>query len=70
MIFSEEAFALETELHNQLSEYKVNKVNNRKEYFKVPFEKIKALLLKMKMLVKVEGDQNDKSDKNDGKKVR
>ena len=25
-------------------EYKVNKVNNRKEYFKVPFEKIKALL--------------------------
>ena len=44
MIFSEEAFALETELHNQLSEYKVNKVNNRKEYFKVPFEKIKVLL--------------------------
>ena len=44
LIFSEEAFALETELHNQLSEYKVNKVNNRKEYFKVPFEKIKALL--------------------------
>ena len=34
------------------------------------FEKIKALLLKMKMLVRVEGDQNDKSDKNDGKKVR
>ena len=44
LIFSEEAFALETELHNQLSEYKVNKVNNRKEYFKVPFEKIKVLL--------------------------
>ena len=39
LIFSEEAFALETELHNQLSEYKVNKVNNRKEYFKVPFKK-------------------------------
>ena len=44
MIFSEEAFALETELHNQLSEYKVNKVNNRKEYFKVHLKKIKALL--------------------------
>ena len=44
LIFSEEAFALETELHNQLSEYKVNKVNNRKEYFKVPFEKIKVPL--------------------------
>ena len=34
------------------------------------FEKIKALLLKMKMLVRVEGDQNDKSDQNDGKKVK
>ena len=44
LIFSEEAFALETELHNQLANYKVNKVNGRKEYFKVPFEKIKELL--------------------------
>ena len=44
LIFSEEAFALETELHNQLAKYKVNKVNGRKEYFKVPFEKIKEIL--------------------------
>ena len=44
LIFSEEAFALETELHNQLSQYKVNKVNGRKEYFKVPFEIIKEIL--------------------------
>lgn len=44
LVFSNEAFALETELHNQLSQFKVNKVNNRKEYFKVPFEKIKTIL--------------------------
>lgn len=44
LIFSEEAFALETELHNQLAQYKVNKVNGRKEYFKVPFTKIKEIL--------------------------
>ena len=44
LIFSEEAFALETELHNQLANYKVNKVNGRKEYFKVPFAIIKEVL--------------------------
>lgn len=44
LIFSEEAFALETELHKELEQYKVNKVNGRKEYFKVPFSQIKDLL--------------------------
>lgn len=44
LIFSEEAFALENELHNKFAKYKVNKVNGRKEYFKVPFAEIKAVL--------------------------
>lgn len=44
LIFSEEAFALETELHNQLANYKVNKVNGRKEYFRVPFDEIRNIL--------------------------
>ena len=44
LIFSEEAFALETELHNKFDKYKVNKLNNRKEYFKVPFAEIKKVL--------------------------
>ena len=43
LIFSEEAFALETELHNELANYKVNKVNGRKEYFKGSFDKIKGI---------------------------
>ena len=44
LVFSEEAFALETELHNQLAEFKVNKFNGRKEYFRVPFDRIKEIL--------------------------
>lgn len=50
LIFSEEAFALETELHNQLAHYKVNKVNGRKEYFKVSFEEIRNILATHKEL--------------------
>ncbi|HFU3854498.1 TPA: DUF4041 domain-containing protein [Streptococcus suis] len=44
LIFSEEAFALESELHNKFEAYKVNKINGRKEYFRVPFVKIKEVL--------------------------
>lgn len=51
LIFSEEAFALETELHNQLAHYKVNKVNGRKEYFKVPFDEIRSILVDHKELM-------------------
>lgn len=50
LIFSEEAFTLETELHNQLANYKVNKVNGRKEYFKVPFDEIRSILAAHKEL--------------------
>lgn len=41
-IFSEDAPALETALHQAFDKYKVNTVNWRKEYFKVPLENIKA----------------------------
>ena len=44
LIFSEEAFVLESELHSTFAKYRVNKVNGRKEYFKVPFAEIKAVL--------------------------
>ncbi|MGF3141290.1 DUF4041 domain-containing protein [Facklamia sp. P13064] len=44
LMFSEDAFALESELHRELDAYRVNKVNSRKEYFKVPFSKIKDIL--------------------------
>lgn len=44
MIFSYEAYTLETELHNHFSENKVNKVNNRKEFFNVDLSEIKKVL--------------------------
>lgn len=44
LVFSENAFGLEAELHRELDKYRVNKINNRKEYFKVPFTKIKEIL--------------------------
>lgn len=50
LVFSEEAFALERELHTEFEKYKINKVNGRKEYFKVPFQKIKDSLAKHKEL--------------------
>lgn len=50
LVFSENAFSLESELHKTFEKFKVNKVNSRKEYFKVPFEQIKHVLEKHKEL--------------------
>lgn len=50
LIFSEEAFSLEKELHNRFEKNRINKVNGRKEYFKVPFSDIKAVLEEHKEL--------------------
>ncbi|HEN9965135.1 TPA: DUF4041 domain-containing protein [Streptococcus agalactiae] len=50
LIFSEEVFSLEKELHNRFEKNKINKVNGRKEYFKVPFSDIKAVLEEHKEL--------------------
>ncbi|MBR6902101.1 MAG: DUF4041 domain-containing protein, partial [Synergistaceae bacterium] len=44
MIWSEDAPALETELHKKFALYQVNKVNARKEFFRVPLSEIKAEL--------------------------
>lgn len=44
MIFSEDAPALETILHQTFAKYMVNKVNPRKEFFKVPLEEIKKVV--------------------------
>lgn len=44
MIFSEDAPALETILHETFREYQVNKVNTRKEFFKLPLDKIEQVV--------------------------
>ena len=48
IIFSDDAPALETSLHNAFSPYRVNMVNGRKEFFKVPLEMIKEEIKKHK----------------------
>ena len=44
MIFSEDAPNLENILHETFRKYQVNKVNNRKEFFKVPLEEIETVV--------------------------
>ncbi|HDC9699818.1 TPA: DUF4041 domain-containing protein [Staphylococcus aureus] len=45
LIFSENAFELENKLHEYFKKYKVNKVNGRKEFFKVNINEIKYKVL-------------------------
>lgn len=44
MIFSEDAFALEAALHNAFENSKVNMVNQRKEFFRIPLADIKKVI--------------------------
>ena len=44
ILFSENAFALETSLHREFDRYRVNKVNKHKEYFKLPLEDIEKVV--------------------------
>ncbi len=46
MIFSQDAYALETKLHERFANKRVNKVNNRKEYFKISIKEIEEELKK------------------------
>ena len=44
ILFSENAFALETALHREFHKYRVNKVNLHKEYFHIPLEEIERTI--------------------------
>lgn len=44
MIFSLQAYQLESELHKYFDEYRVNKVNNRKEFFNIELSEIKKVV--------------------------
>lgn len=46
MIFSEDAPTLEKKLHEQFDEYRVNKVNNYKEFFQLPLKEIEKAVKK------------------------
>lgn len=44
MIFTEDAPGLETILHNTFRKYEVNKVNPRKEFFRVPLDEVESVV--------------------------
>lgn len=46
LIFSDDAYKLETNLHNYFDKQRVNKVNNRKEFFDITIDQIKDALSK------------------------
>lgn len=49
MIYSEDAPALERLLHDEFDDLRVNKVNYRKEFFRLPLERIKNLVATKKL---------------------
>ncbi|MHC9536277.1 GIY-YIG nuclease family protein [Dellaglioa sp. BT-FLS60] len=50
LIFSYDAYQLESDLHHKFSNQRINKVNSRKEFFNIPIEDIKAALTNYKDL--------------------
>lgn len=62
LIFSDDAFQLESELHSQFEKYRINHVNKRKEYFNVPLENIKNYLQETKDITIEWHDQPENSE--------
>lgn len=50
LIFSEDAFKLESELHKHFAKQRINQVNSRKEYFNITIDEIKQVLEKYRNL--------------------
>ncbi|EJF50925.1 Gp19 [Enterococcus sp. C1] len=50
LIFSYEAYQLEADLHKYFDKQRINRVNNRKEFFKIPIEDIEKKLVEYKDL--------------------
>ena len=46
-IYSENVFELEAQLHRFLKEYEINKVNHRKEFYRVSLDTIKEIVKKL-----------------------
>ena len=44
MIFSNDAFELENSLHKRLRTHQVNKVNDRKEFFKIDLKELRKIV--------------------------
>ncbi|MGV0931013.1 DUF4041 domain-containing protein [Empedobacter brevis] len=49
LIYSEDAPKLEKDLHKEFEEYKVNLVNNRKEFFKIPMDFLESKIIEFNL---------------------
>ena len=45
ILWSEDIFKLETNIHNRLDKYRINKINKRKEFFKISSEELEKIIL-------------------------
>ena len=44
ILWSDDCFKLESDLHNRLNKYRVNKINMRKEFFKIPLQELEKII--------------------------
>jgi hypothetical protein len=44
ILWTEDAFKLEYDIHNRLNEYRINKINMRKEFFKIPLIELEKII--------------------------
>lgn len=70
LIFSYNAYQLETELHNKFSKNRVNKVNNRKEFFKVSIDDLEKELMNYKDLTIEFTKTPDAEEYNESLKIK
>ncbi|WP_298524935.1 GIY-YIG nuclease family protein [uncultured Methanobrevibacter sp.] len=50
-MFSKDAYALESKLHNRFDKQRVNKINNRKEFFRISIDDVKQIVEENKEVV-------------------
>ena len=44
ILWSDDCFKLESDIHNRLNKYRVNKINMRKEFFKIPLQELEKII--------------------------
>lgn len=70
LIFSDDAFKLEAELHKYFAKQRINQVNSRKEYFNITIDEIKQVLEKYRNLTFDFHEVPEAEEFRESKKIR
>lgn len=70
LIFSDDAFKLEAELHKHFAKQRINQVNSRKEYFNITIDEIKQVLEKYRNLTFDFHEVPEAEEFRESKKIR